>query len=89
MRWLVLILLALGIHGRAAGQCERSAQLLQSESLRDKAWGAHQASRCPWLAGDVGAELARLQPELLARLVSDSEGFWVAHALLDALMQLR
>jgi len=91
----ILVLVVLG-GAQARGSyddraCSRAADLLKSESLRDKAWGAHWAADCQItaLAGDIGAELARLRPDQLARLVWDSEGFWVARAMLDALIQLR
>ena len=41
------------------------------------------------LAGEIEAELAQAQPEALARFTWNSESFWMAHAMLDALIQLR
>jgi hypothetical protein len=71
--------------------CENAAQRLHSESATEKAWGAHLAAECrlPALAKEIGDELVRLQLESLARLTSDSEHYWMAYALLDALIQLR
>lgn len=72
-------------------ECARAGDRLQSESLREKAWGAHLAAACHilTLAPEIGAQLDRLHPEMLARFVWDSEPFWVGHAMLDALIQLR
>jgi len=54
--------------------CARAAERLQSDSAREKAWGAHFAAACHY------AE----HPETLARFVWDSEPFWVGHAMVDA-----
>lgn len=72
-------------------ECARAADRLRSQSFREKAWGAHLAAACqmPNLAGEIGAELERLDPEAVAKSTWNSEPFWVAHSMLDALIQLR
>jgi hypothetical protein len=41
------------------------------------------------LASDLAAELAQAGPEALAKVTWNSESFWMAHSMLDALIQLR
>lgn len=96
--WFFLLLPALCggslgqvLESRAAPDCERTADRLGAQSLREKSWGAHWAVVCQLggLASDIGAELARAQPGALAQFTWDSEPFWMAHSMLDALIQLR
>src|ERR1700730_5482048 len=49
----------------SASECARAADRLHAEPLQEKAWGAHLAAVCkmPELAGEIGAELERLNPE--------------------------
>jgi hypothetical protein len=94
----VLVLLpALGISGRCqafgsrdAHECERAADRLRAHSQQEKSWGAHWAIACQLtgLAGEIEAELAQAQPEALAKFTWNSESFWMAHSMLDALIQL-
>jgi hypothetical protein len=74
-----------------ADECVGAADRLHSDSLREKAWGAHLAAACQMqeLAGEIGAELERLHPDALAGSTWNSEAFWVGHSMLDALIQLR
>ncbi len=71
--------------------CDSASRLLHSASLNDKAWGAYLAASCDLqnLAPEIGDELVRANPEQLARLPWDSEGFWAAHAMIDALVRLK
>jgi hypothetical protein len=95
-----MIGLLLALHGGAVCQemesrdspeCGRAADRLRSESPREKAWGAHWAGACQTtgLAGEIEAELAKLNPESLAGSAWDSESFWLGHSILDSLIQLR
>lgn len=74
-----------------AHECVRAADHLHSQPLQEKAWGAYLAAACrmPNLADEIAAELVRLDPEAVAKSTWDSEPFWVAHSMLDALIQLR
>jgi hypothetical protein len=71
--------------------CERAAEFLRAASTLEKSWGAHWAAVCRLrgLAGEIATELARADPETLAKSVWDSEPFWMAHSMLDGLIQLR
>lgn len=79
------------VGSRDAHDCEQAADRLRAHSLREKTWGAHWAMVCQLtgLAGDIEAELAQAQPESLAKSTWNSESFWMAHSMLDALIQLR
>jgi hypothetical protein len=70
--------------------CDSASRLLHSASLNDKAWGAYLAARCyfPDLAAEIADQLIGENPEQLARSGWDSEGFWAAHAMTDALVRL-
>jgi hypothetical protein len=98
--WTLSVAMAVVSEGRALCQnpetpspweCSRAAERLQSDALLEKAWGAHLAAACGILslAAEIGAQLDRMHPETLARFLWDSEPFWVGHAMLDALIQLR
>ena len=79
------------VGSRDTHDCERAADRLRAHSQWEKSWGAHWAMVCQLtgLAGEIGAELAQAQPEALAGFTWNSESFWMAHAMLDALIQLR
>jgi hypothetical protein len=94
-----LVAIAVVLTGRALCQipesidsrdCDRAAERLNSESLQEKAWGAHFGAACliPSFAAEIASRLIRLDPEGLGRVTFDSESFWTAHAMLDALIEL-
>jgi hypothetical protein len=77
--------------GQTRPECDSAAARLHSDSPLEKAWGAHLAATCrlTGLAANVADQLVDANPEQLARLTWDSERFWMAHAFLDALIELR
>src|SRR5882672_4650004 len=66
--------------------CSKAAERLHSEPLSEKAWGAYLAATChlPGLAPEIAAEVDGEHGTSW-----NSAPFWVGHALLDALIQLR
>jgi hypothetical protein len=70
--------------------CDSASRLLNSASLNDKAWGAYLAASCyvPDLATEIADQLISQNPEQLGRSGWDSEEFWAAHAMTDALVRL-
>lgn len=78
------------LKSRDVHDCEQAAGRLHAYSLREKSWGAHWATVCQLtgLAGDIGAELVQAEPDALAKFTWNSEPFWMAHSMLDALIQL-
>lgn len=74
-----------------ARDCGRATELLRAASPLEKSWGAHWAAVCRLngLAGEIATQLVQADPEILARSLWDSEPFWMAHLMLEALIQLR
>lgn len=70
--------------------CASAAQRVRSQSLTDKAWGAHLAAACriPSLAGEIAAQLDQMHPDMSGRTIWNEQQ-WAASALLDSLIQLR
>jgi len=90
VRFAIWLIAALAL-GQPRPECDVATERLHSDSPREKAWGAHLAATCGLvgLASDISDQLVQEDPEQLPRLNWDSEGFWMAHAFLDALIELR
>ncbi len=87
----IAVLLAAACSAQSADRtCDSASRLLRSGSLNDKAWGAYLAASCyiPNLAAEIADQLISKNPEQLARSMWDSEEFWAAHAMTDALIRL-
>src|ERR1700693_344430 len=84
--WFVALTLSCGVAFCQVGDCAKAAERLHSEPMSEKAWGAYLAATC---------QLTELASEIATEVDGEHETswnpepFWVAHALLDALIQLR
>jgi hypothetical protein len=89
VRFAIWLIAAFAL-GQTRPKCNSAAQRLHSEPPQEKAWGAHLAAACrlTGLAADISDQLVQADPDQLSRFNWDSDRFWMAHAFLDALIEL-